>query len=213
MATAQYLLEGSVYALEQCGLLLTDAVLLYESKSYHSAVALAAFAREELGRSRILFDMYTAVSERAEKVTIEEIEQKCRDHVTKQEWAQLSITHHADNSSQLGKLMQTIIRSHPQSEEHRKAYAELKGVENRKQKRTPQDRHDARKSALYVEPREGGWNRPREITKEFAVNFLMEAANDYALHSIGNPESKLNQALEKWKDHPPLPDPKWPELS
>ena len=55
--TPQYLLEGAVYALEQCGLLLRDANLLYQNGSHASAVALAAFAREELGRWRILFEL------------------------------------------------------------------------------------------------------------------------------------------------------------
>jgi hypothetical protein len=48
--TPQYLLEGAVYALEQCGLLLRDGTLLRRSRSYANAVALTAFAREELGR-------------------------------------------------------------------------------------------------------------------------------------------------------------------
>jgi hypothetical protein len=42
----EYLLEGAAYALEQCGLLLRDANLLYRNDSYASAVALAAFAQE-----------------------------------------------------------------------------------------------------------------------------------------------------------------------
>jgi AbiV len=50
MVTPKYLLQGSAYALEQCGLLLRDANLLYRSGSYASAVALAVFAQEELGR-------------------------------------------------------------------------------------------------------------------------------------------------------------------
>jgi hypothetical protein len=56
-ATPQYLLEGAVYALEQCGLLLRDATLLYRNDSCASAVALAAFAREELGRWKILLTL------------------------------------------------------------------------------------------------------------------------------------------------------------
>lgn len=212
MVTAQFLLEGTVYALEQCGLLLRDAVVLFENHSCSGAVVLAAFAREELGRSRILLDLHIEVVERAAKITVEEIEQKCSDHVRKQAWAQLSITYQADNNSQLGKLLQTVIRASPQSDESRKAQAELKEIENRKQKRTPQDRHDARETALYVEPRDGKWNRPAEIPKEFAYQFLLEAANDYSVFLQGNPESKLNQALEKWENHPALPDPKWPDL-
>jgi hypothetical protein len=43
--TPQYLLEGVVYALERCGLLLHDGTLIHRSGSYANAVALTAFAR------------------------------------------------------------------------------------------------------------------------------------------------------------------------
>jgi AbiV family abortive infection protein len=59
--TPKYRLEGAVYALEQCGMLLRDANSLYRSASYATAVALAAFAREELGRWRILLDLHREV--------------------------------------------------------------------------------------------------------------------------------------------------------
>jgi AbiV family abortive infection protein len=55
--TPQYLLEGAIYALEQCGLLLRDANIMFRSGSYASVVVLAAFAHEELGRSSILFNL------------------------------------------------------------------------------------------------------------------------------------------------------------
>jgi hypothetical protein len=44
------LLEGAVYALEQCGLLLRDANLLYQNGSYASAIVLAAFGRGQSSR-------------------------------------------------------------------------------------------------------------------------------------------------------------------
>jgi hypothetical protein len=47
-ATPECLMKGAAYALEQCGLCLRDAALLYRGKSYADAVVLAAFAR---GRS------------------------------------------------------------------------------------------------------------------------------------------------------------------
>ena len=47
----QYILQGAAYALEQCGLLLRDANLLYRNDAHANAVVLTAFAREELGRS------------------------------------------------------------------------------------------------------------------------------------------------------------------
>jgi hypothetical protein len=52
----KYLLEGAVYALEQCGLPLRDANQLFRNCSYANAVALAAFAREELA---LLWQIYS----------------------------------------------------------------------------------------------------------------------------------------------------------
>ncbi len=39
------LLKGTFYALEQCGLLLRDANILYRSGSYASTIVLAAFSK------------------------------------------------------------------------------------------------------------------------------------------------------------------------
>lgn len=55
--TAQYLLEGAYYTLEQCGILLSDAVVLCKNRSYSSATVLAAFAREALGQTYILQEL------------------------------------------------------------------------------------------------------------------------------------------------------------
>ena len=88
--TPEYLLKGAAYALEQCGLLLRDANSLYSCGSYASAVAVALFAREELGRYRILLDLRTQVLGGGH-LTIENIQKRCRDHVTKQEAGMLSI--------------------------------------------------------------------------------------------------------------------------
>ena len=50
-STPKFLLEGSYYALIQCGRLLTSAVILYKASDYSTAVGLAALSHEELGRS------------------------------------------------------------------------------------------------------------------------------------------------------------------
>ena len=75
----QYLLEGAVFALEQSGVLLRDAALLYRSGSHASGVALAAFAREELGRWKILLSLRGNVFN-GETLTIDDIKARCEDH-------------------------------------------------------------------------------------------------------------------------------------
>lgn len=81
--TPQYLLEGAVYALEQCGLLLRDANILYRSGSYANTVVLAAFAREELGRYRILSDMRSEAFG-GNIFTLKDIKTRCNNHEIKQ---------------------------------------------------------------------------------------------------------------------------------
>jgi hypothetical protein len=106
--TPEYLLEGAAYALEQCGLLLRDANLLYQSGSYASAVALALFAREELGRYRILLDLRKQVLG-GDHLTIQKIEKRCRDHERKQEAGMLSFVMRVDTDTALGGLLGTYL--------------------------------------------------------------------------------------------------------
>lgn len=78
--TPEYLLKGAVYTLEQCGVLLRDAALLYRNEAYASAVVLAAFAREALGQWIILLDLRKAVNS-GNEFTIAQIKERCGDHV------------------------------------------------------------------------------------------------------------------------------------
>jgi AbiV family abortive infection protein len=87
----RYLLEGAVYALEQCGLLLRDANVLYRNGSYSSAVAVALFAQEELGRWSILLDLRRKVLD-GDNVTVKDIQASCGNHVRKQEAGMMSFT-------------------------------------------------------------------------------------------------------------------------
>jgi AbiV family abortive infection protein len=158
--TPQYLLKGAVYALEQCGLLLRDANILYRRGSYANAVVLTAFAREELGRSGILFGLRPRVLA-GENITVVQIRQACEDHATKQRAGILSTTLTADRETGIGKLLRARMENHPQSPAWQKADAELKRIDEIKKKRTPSDRHEKRIAALYVEPvSESQWNRP-----------------------------------------------------
>ena len=146
----RYLLEGAVYALEQCGLLLRDANLLYGSGSYASAVALTAFAREELGRWKILLDLRRKILA-GERLTIEEVQNHCEGHVRKQEAGMTSITMRADRDSGLGKLLQTRTSTTPGTEEWKAANEQVEKLDRQRKRRVPDDRHKQRMSALYVD--------------------------------------------------------------
>jgi AbiV family abortive infection protein len=207
--TPRDLLEGAAYALEQCGLLLRDANVLYRNSSYPSAVALAAFAREELGRWKILRKLRTEVLG-GKHLTIKDIQDACGDHESKQRAGALSISMKADRNSQLGKLIHTFTAA---------ATEQLEKLRRQKGKRIPSERHKQRMTALYVDPIPGGWNRPaKEVTQDIAYNDLQEAANDYRgpYDRYTNPENHkpddpgFYSALEHWTDRPTLPRPESP---
>src|SRR5260370_35007390 len=92
VATSDYLLRGAVFSLEQCGLLFRDARILCEAGSYASAVVLTAFAREELGRYKILRGLWKRTLS-GESFTVKEIDQRCEKHDEKQKERIVSVVH------------------------------------------------------------------------------------------------------------------------
>jgi AbiV family abortive infection protein len=217
--TPEYLLEGAAYALEQCGLLLRDANVLYRNGSYAGAVALAAFAREELGRWKILRKLRTQVRG-GKRLAIKDVQDACGDHESKQRAGALSTTMMADRGSGLDKLIRTQMGgAKPGSKEWKEAREQIEKLKHQKARRIPSDRHKQRMSALYVDPIPGGWNRPtEEITQSSAYNDLQEALNDYRgsyehytnleTHKPDDPD--FYSALEQWTGRPTLPRPENP---
>jgi AbiV family abortive infection protein len=189
--------------------------------SYASCIVLAAFAREELGRSSILLDLRGRALG-GEIISIDQIRDACEDHVTKQRAAMLSTVLQADRDSGLGKIMLAKMTNDPPSPARKKADAELKRIDTMISKRTPNDRHQARTAALYVEPMsESRWKRPTETSASCAHDFLRAAVNDYAGRYnqgyITSDDSILKdidvglyEALKLWSDRPTLQPPEWP---
>jgi AbiV family abortive infection protein len=217
--TSQFLLEGAVYALEQCGLLLRNANLLYRNDSYASAVALAAFAREELGRWTILLDLRRKVLS-GDNLTVKQIQEACADHVRKQDAGMKSIVTRTDRTSGLGKILTTRMTAPHGSAEQKAAREQIDKIDQLKKRREPDERHKLRMSALYVDvTSDGRWSRPAEETSAMrAYEFINDAANDYAgqhsrytnLELVKGDDPELHDALRQWSDRPQLAVPEWP---
>jgi AbiV family abortive infection protein len=210
--TPEYLLKGAAYALEQCGLLLRDANLLYRSGSYASAVALAVFAQEELGRWRILLDLRTQVLS-GHPSTIKEIQDRCRSHVKKQEAGMMSFVVRVVTDPDLAKLLDTYLSAEPGSEERETTRAQLE-LDQQRTERIPLERHKQRISALYVDAEAPDrWNRPtREISLITAYAYLQDSADDYLVHYYNYTLGGAYPELEQWIGRPTLPIPERPEL-
>ncbi len=213
MVTGQYLLEGSVYALEQCGLLLRSAVRLYKQKEYANALVLASFAREEIGRSRILRELRKGVISKKRIVTVDHIRKECDHHLAKQIKGQLSITQRFQLNTTRGRLIAGAASVGPAGDEARE---KLEALTKLQAKNAPKQRYLQRLRALYVEPDEAGmrWNRPSYMSAREARQYIQDVGNDYSLeyHSIQQGKIKhrdieLFTALDQWGQRPTLPKP------
>jgi AbiV family abortive infection protein len=206
--TAPYLLEGAVYALEQGGLLLHDANLLYRNGSFATAVAVATFAREELGRWQILLRLRKKVLG-GMPLLRKGVRARCKRHEDKlgAGWLTFMLR---------GPLIEELANADSGSNEWKAAKKEVDRLAARKKKRVPDERHLKRMSALYVDPNSvTEWNRPaKKITREFAFSFLMDVGNEYWLEqahgysdlaSVATKDAELAEALENWTDRPTMP--------
>jgi hypothetical protein len=131
------------------------------------------------------------------------------------------MTMRADRQTGLGKILTDRMTNTPQSQKWRDADVTLKQIDEKRAKRTPDDRHSARMRALYVELSSSGWNRPADMAAQTAHDFLQDAVNDYSIrYSQGyiasaqsilkDIDADLYNALEQLADRPQLPPPKQP---
>ena len=221
--SSKYLLEGCFYALEQCGLLLGSASLLFDHGDFATSVVLAAFAREELGRSRILLDFLNKVLS-GESFSLEEIETICRNHVRKQESAQVSrVTRGGpgDRVTELIKIMHLNKLDGPEADRFKVAWEELKAIADERAQAIPKERHLTRMKALYVEPTEDGtsWSRPcDQFDSSESDFFLLDAINDYS-STVGRitrdvievKEGPMSDLIKTWPQRPVMPPLPWPK--
>src|SRR5216110_778601 len=116
MVSEIVLLQGSWYSLEQAGRLLRASVVVFNAKDPATALALAMFGREELGRSRILQDIAAEVAT-GRSFSPKDVANRCDDHVRKQRAALLSTTLRVNPPSALAEALRTTVRSSPRSDQ------------------------------------------------------------------------------------------------
>jgi AbiV family abortive infection protein len=122
------------------------------------------FAREELGKYRILREEFDKVAAGGTLQPADLTNKKgpLFSHMEKQEAAVLSMIHRADRDSPLGKLTRARMENPPGSPEWVKADKELAAITETQKKELPKKRHDRRMDALYVglNDTQTGWIRP-----------------------------------------------------
>jgi AbiV family abortive infection protein len=206
------LLHGAVYALEQAGHLLHDAVLLYQKGRYASSVALAVFAKEELGRFEILLEHYIRVMENGQPISRASIVNKCDDHAEKLRRSDMG---EIDFDS-IGNpdLALEILKGPWGSEQQKQALKRAEDLRKRKARRTPHELHRKRLNAIYVEPSEfgKGWNRPAQMSRQECLRLLKSVSYEYDCRHFWYEKSAKDSTtvVAQWKERPLLPKPLHP---
>lgn len=220
MVSESLLLEGSWYALEQAGRLLGAAVGVFDDGDAATGLVLAMLGREEIGRARILRRL---ADEAATGVCFEaaDVTRQCGDHVTKQRAGTFCTTLRVVPPSQLAAALQTGVRSAPGSAEQIAAREVIRAASEAKAKRDPQDRHDLREIALYVDLDSSGttWSRPCAVASTDARAHIEDAVGDYAIECdalrddvIENDFPKMAKARAAMNPAPILLEATWPTL-
>src|SRR5207253_10081455 len=125
---------------------LHDSLLFYQKGKYASAIVMALFAREEVGRYKLLRDLRKDMVEKGRTVTVEDIRRKCEDHATKQLQGQFGVMLKSSGDDQMGKLIRAKFDYHPQSPEAHRAAAQLDSIVKQQSREMPHKRHDLRQN-------------------------------------------------------------------
>ncbi len=201
--TAEDLLHGAFYAAEQGGLLLRDAIHMWWQGRYSTAVALAVFAREEIGRHRILLEQRDKTKDAGPHLTAKDVCELCRDHREKIGRAITGVFYEYDPHND------PELKGQPEE----KVDAIISARMAKKAEDLPGDTHKARFAALYVDVNKNGtWNRPCHLDAKASAERLYETLNDYVrvLDCIRCPQQsgrcmELAKALAAWPGRPSLP--------
>ena len=214
MLDEEALLKGAWYALEQSGVLLDNAVTLFDAGDWSTAVGLAMFGREELGRHHILRDFAAEATTRS--VSVGEVQAKCADHTEKQANAVNSHVFKPPRDSALGKAIMVGLHEPPSSPAAIAARQLIDSAVEAQRRRLPHERHERRMRAFYVDVTDlGEWERPVMLSREEAREIVEHAVNDYSVLvrnlDIESYAPSITRVQKVMEPAPNLREPRWPK--
>jgi AbiV family abortive infection protein len=216
MDTDQFLLKGSVYALEHCGLLLRDATTLFKAGSYAGAIIMAAHAREEMDRAILLRELRERVLTGL-ALSVPDINQELEEQA-EQQLVRLSSSPRADADPELDELLQPRRYDPPGRQAHHQADLFFEHINKEQAERTRKERHALLVDCLHVSPDSAAthWHKPKAHSRQEARHFLTDALGDYAVErdrietGLCHPKhAEFVKAVRAWAGRPELPPPAW----
>jgi len=173
----EVLAEGALRALEQAFRLADDAFLLLEKERWPTAVVLALFAREELGRYALLAEVFRD-ARTGKAVSASDIAKRCEDHLEKMRRGFVTTTIRVPETE---AASWEAFFNNPGTPESKTFRERLDRMHHAKARRQHDDAHKMRLRALYIELSSSGtWVLPSDVSKEDAEVEVRGAAADCA---------------------------------
>lgn len=200
-----FLLRGAFYSMEQAWHLLQDAVFLFQRGSYGSSLVLSIYCLEEIGRAEIYLHQRGRALTCGE-VTVKELQEAHTKHKLKLGQGHITVT--------VCLPVSFAEPPPPDSPEMSELHARFEQVRRLSEAEAPRRAHEARMKALYVDLNESRtrWNRPCEVTKDEADEWLGTAcvAYDQGRARLMRPrDPELAGAIRGSANLPELPEPPW----
>jgi AbiV family abortive infection protein len=194
--------EGAFYAMEQAGILINNAVALYNRNSWSSGLVLGVFAWEELGKAEMLLQRGIDADLAGPK-TREQVLAGANRHETKLKAGRGPITVIAPVIS-WGDIPE------PNTQERIELEKRLDEAQKRALENAPSEGRAARMKALYVDLLPNGtWSRPKDIKPSEAYELISAVSIEYEVRStkFANPTHAVVRRAVKELRHriPTLP--------
>ena len=166
-----------------------------------------------MGQAEMLFGFAREIADVGTRMTRESIKERLEatDHPTKQRLGGMGTTLRATRGTRLGDTLMTAMQiDHADAAG---ALAEVNEVVKAKRKRDPNDRHNARMRALYVDLTDTGWTRPASTEMKTSANLIQDAVNDYTagmydgVNMFERYGPTIGKSLDSWRARFPLPPP------
>ena len=211
--TADFLFQGAMFAAEQAGTLLHDAIELFKLKRYSSSIILGVYSREEIGRARILIEEWNKVND-GQVVTAKELKIRLGDHVNKLKAGQFSMSANSFKppKKELRQLSWEQVGRPSPVPVDAKYYKELRLRMEGAAAQVAQSLHKQRLLSIHVDVSgdNKSWNRPNLAERSQAHALLYYLSSDYMVLYFSfrsDAEASIVKAFIAWRDRPNLPAP------
>jgi AbiV family abortive infection protein len=217
----QELAHGLWYTIEHSGQFLSDAITLFNQKRYLTALLLAVFSNEELGKARRLHDLWDK-ADKGKSISAAQVKDAIRPkgaHQLKQEAAlATSLTSGPATGTEIGRLLRELglqlKRIHDERIAKGQPAEDLSDVllSDPRLGQLADELKKARERILYVDFSEAtGWLRPLDAfgaeIKDLSLLLIAQVQNNYSNYppNLLKGGSRLASDLNSWSARPDVP--------